>query len=732
MFRVLYVDDEPAVLEVGKRFLELDGQFHVDTITSAPAALDLIGSTPYDAIISDYQMAGMDGIEFLKKVRGSGNTIPFILFTGRGREEVVIQALNEGADFYLQKGGDAKPQFIELSHKIRQAVLRKRAEGSIRDHERLEAEILNFLPDATFAIDTGGIVIAWNRAMEQMTGVAAPEILGKGDYEYAIPFYNERRPILIDLVLKNDPVTAAHYPSLKRHGNALVAEITIPLLNGRKDVSLWFTASTLYDDKNTVIGAIESIRDITSRRLAEEALRESEARYRAVVEDQTEFISRFLPDGTHIFVNDAYCRYFSRQRGEIIGKKFIPAIPDEDRSRVRDHFASLTRERPTAIIDHRIILPDGSVRWQRWSDRAFFSSEGTPVEYQSVGRDISEIKQAEAALRESEEEYRALADNMPDYVLIHRNGKILWINRACENAIGIPANTETSVLSFVSPESLPLVTKMLHQGAAGGQSCVFEAAILVKGGEKRFGIVNSITITYGGEPASLVVISDITDRKRAEDALRMANRQLTMLTGITRHDISNQIHVILAYLEMVKRKSRDHAMIELVQVLEPSALEIKSQVEFTKLYQDIGSCEPQWLEPGRLLHGLHPPPAITLKSDLSGLEVYADPMLGKVFFNLLDNSVRHGERVTEIRTFCMRTGRELTLVWEDNGVGIPAGLKEKIFERGFGKNTGHGLFLAREILSLTGLTIRETGEPGRGARFEIAVPEGQYRARDTG
>ena len=131
----------------------------------------------YDAIISDYQMPVMDGIAFLKTVRASGNTIPFILFTGRGREEVVIQALNEGADFYLQKGGEPVSQFTELGHQIRLAVTQRRAEVTIRDHDRRVADIINFLPDATFAIDKAGAVIAWNWAMEKMTGVKAAEIL---------------------------------------------------------------------------------------------------------------------------------------------------------------------------------------------------------------------------------------------------------------------------------------------------------------------------------------------------------------------------------------------------------------------------------------------------------------------------------------------------------------------------------------------------------------------------
>ena len=102
-------------------------------------------------------------------------------------------------------------------------------------------------------------------------------------------------------------------------------------------------------------------------------------------------------------------------------------------------------------------------------------------------------------------------------------------------------------------------------------------------------------------------------------------------------------------------------------------------------------------------------------------------MLEKVFFNLLDNAVRHGERVTQIRVSSRPSGEDLVIVWEDNGVGIPADHKERIFERGFGKHTGLGMFLVKEILSLTGIKVTETGEPGKGARFEILVPEGKFR-----
>lgn len=284
MFSVLYVDDEPELLQVAKIFLERLGKFRVDTATSASEAMSLLESGNYEAIVSDYQMPVMDGVAFLKKIRASGNTIPFIIFTGKGREEIVIQALNEGADFYLQKGGEAKSQFAELAHKIRLAVEHRRADKKVSDQERLQADILNFLPDATFAINTEGIVVAWNRAMEQLTKIPASVMIGKGEYEYSVPFYGERRPVLIDLVLKNDPSARARYPFIKRNGNTLFAEIILPQYHDGRDVQVWFTASPLYDNAGRVIGAIESIRDISDRKQAKDSLQREREFFDTVID----------------------------------------------------------------------------------------------------------------------------------------------------------------------------------------------------------------------------------------------------------------------------------------------------------------------------------------------------------------------------------------------------------------------------------------------------------------
>jgi PAS domain S-box-containing protein len=148
----------------------------------------------------------------------------------------------------------------------------RRMREALRESEQRLSDIIEFLPDATFAIDLNGFVIAWNRAMEEMTGVKARDITGKGNYEYALTFYGKRRPILIDLILKPDARIERGYSVLKKERDLLIIETNVPEVKGQK-AFLWAKASPLYDSRGNIVGAIESIRDITDRKLAEEAVK---------------------------------------------------------------------------------------------------------------------------------------------------------------------------------------------------------------------------------------------------------------------------------------------------------------------------------------------------------------------------------------------------------------------------------------------------------------------------
>jgi PAS domain S-box-containing protein len=283
MISVLYVDDEPALLEIGKLFLESSGEITVTTLLNARLALAEAANRHYDAILSDYQMPEMDGIELLKEVRRQFENIPFILFTGKGREEIVIQAINNGANFYVQKGGEVTSQFAELVHMIRVAVGHRRAIDELKNSEQHLADIIDFSPNPLFATDTTGHVIIWNKAIEGMTGIPAADMLGKGNYEYALPLYGERRPLLIDQI--HNPGTGTNrYSFKKREGSLIQAESIVAYPKGEPR-HFEGKVSLLYDKDHAIIGAIESLVDITRLKETETKLRTAYARQTTILED---------------------------------------------------------------------------------------------------------------------------------------------------------------------------------------------------------------------------------------------------------------------------------------------------------------------------------------------------------------------------------------------------------------------------------------------------------------
>ena len=553
---------------------------------------------------------------------------------------------------------------------------KKRDERKSLDTRRQLEDILNFLPDATFAIDNKGRVIVWNRAMEIMTDVSAQEIIGQGDYAYSIPFYGVKRPILIDLVLMENKEIEKKYPYIKRDGDVITSESYSPYCFKGKGTHLWGTASPLYDASQHIIGAIEVIRDITyhkdvekallasekrfrelsdllpqgifesdangiltyanriaftmfgyseeiiekevnilgmiappdrqratniflkiiagespplanaeflalrqdgsvfplsiyaspilrddrivgirgvvldisERMSAEDALRASEARYRNIIEDQTEFICRFKPDGTHEFVNEAYATYFGKTPEELTGKIFRPNIFAEDRGKVRDFFKSLTPSHPVDYIEHRIIMQDGSVRWQRWSDRVIFDAAGSIHEYQSVGRDITEQKKVLEALQESEKKFRNLLENIPDLVMVHQDGLIVYVNPAMVKTMGITPEEalNTPLMNYIAPEYHERVRSAIRARMAQQFLEPYEIEIISPSRRRRWVEVRGTLIEFDGANASLNVLTDITDRKLSEKAFQESeqkHRQLfeTMAQGTLYYDSEGRI-----------------------------------------------------------------------------------------------------------------------------------------------------------------------------------------------
>lgn len=287
------------------------------------------------------------------------------------------------------------------------------------------------------------------------------------------------------------------------------------------------------------------------------------------------------------------------------------------------------------------------------------------------------------------------------------------------------------VLEFIPPEYHPQVIETIRRRDAGQEMDYYDIDISAKGGNRRIMRVSGNPITFNGEPATLIVLFDITERKRAEQALQQANRKIALLNSVTRHDISNHLLVLTGLLELLQDTTEPSERAVLLEKVRRAAARISAAIQFTRDYEKIGGSDPQWQDIHDLVETAKADfvsPVLTIENQLPrGLLVFSDSMMEKVITNLIDNSVRHGGNVTSVRFSTAEDKENLLIAYEDDGTGIPEGEKEMIFERGYGRNTGWGLFLSREILAITGMSIREDGVPGKGARFLLTVPRGTWK-----
>lgn len=225
---------------------------------------------------------------------------------------------------------------------------------------------------------------------------------------------------------------------------------------------------------------------------------------------------------------------------------------------------------------------------------------------------------------------------------------------------------------------------------------------------------------------------EIAERQRMERELLDAHHKLQLMTSITHHDIKNQLTVIEGYLELASSGDTTLSREEAISRTREASRRIERIIELTRDFQEVGTVDPKWqdftsvVDSARRMIDMK---GVSITTGTPGLEIYAEPLIEKVIANIIENSIRHGEEVTEIRVTMETEGEELMIRISDDGVGIPEEKKERIFDQGFGRNTGLGLFLTSKILSTCGFTIRECGAAGEGACFVITVPKGQYHLR---
>ncbi|MFZ1897367.1 sensor histidine kinase [Methanoregula sp.] len=236
-------------------------------------------------------------------------------------------------------------------------------------------------------------------------------------------------------------------------------------------------------------------------------------------------------------------------------------------------------------------------------------------------------------------------------------------------------------------------------------------------------------------PVLVQLLEKVSAIRRAQDEVVFLKRKLNLVGNVTRHDVLNQLTAVGGYTELLQMVVEDPQMKSYIGKIRSALDKIRRQFQFAKDYQNLGTEPPQWQSLASVIRragDLVSLKGVTITGTCGNAAVFADPILEKAMVQLLDNAVRHGGNVSSVRISVHDVENGAVFVVEDNGTGVPAADKERIFERGFGKYTGWGLFLAREILALTGMTITETGEPGKGARFEIHIPCEAYRREGSG
>ena len=542
-------------------------------------------------------------------------------------------------------------------------------------------------------------------------------------------------------------------------------------------------AEHVRDESGRVVRSVGMVHDITERKLAELELRsqheelqaayeqlasieeelrssfidlaesqhhlkESEERYRRISESISDVVYSCVlghsGEYTIDWIAGAVHEITGYTEGEILAMRCWKAIVHPDDMPVFEREILWLPPGTSSLFELRIVRRDGRVRWLRVSANCTDAANGE-IRLYGGWQDITDQKEAGETLRKTAEKMESIFRAAPTGIGMAVNQNFTEVNgRLCE------------IVGYTRDELIGRPVRVVYPDDGEYESFLKEMRAQIRKtgtstqelrSRRKDGAIIDVLLSMTPLDARdfsrgmTFTVQDITERKAMEreieyhageltrqtNGLTVANKKLSLMSSITRHDILNQLTILLGNLSFAEEAVQDREISEYLARVQGAADRIRRQIEFTRDYTDLGVKSPEWQRVSGAIHTetLH---WLPVENEAGDLVVYADPMLSTVFANLMDNTVRHGESATRVRVrYRPEEDGDLTLIWEDDGAGIPAEEKERIFARGVGKNTGLGLFLIREILGITGITITETGEPGNGARFEMRVPRGAYR-----
>ncbi len=609
-----------------------------------------------------------------------------------------------------------------MSGDVRSGTDMRDSAAGLGEQENFAYHLIDTAQVIVLVLDVQGRILLANRFLEELTGYRFSEIKGEDWFSTFLPEGDRGRIRRLFLKVVNNVRTGGHVgPILTRDGSV-------------RDIE-WHSR-TLYDGEGRTVGLLSIGVDVTDRIKAEEALRRSEERYRAIVQEQSELISRYTPDGTLTFVNEAYARYFGESPSELLGNKFWHHVPPEHHAALKAHIASLGVANPLATIEHAVLTPEG-VRWQQWQDRAVLGSDGETVEILGVGRDITARKEAELALEKERQRLYALLDGLPAIVYLHdRQYVVHFANRAFRETFGSGEGRRCyeALRNYGGPCEDCRTQEVLDTQVPQRSEC-----LLAKTG-RSYQIFSYPFTDVDGTPLVLELWIDDTERRESERALRESESALRRLSArllsaqeeerkrIARelHDsIGSSLTGIKTFLQAALTRHRrgepvEEALEHLLAVTEGAIEESRRIMTDLRpsILDDFGIVRTLgWF--CREFVRMHPNVFVEEAVDLSEAEI--PDTLRIVIFRVVQeafhNIAKHSGAEYVTVDFRVREGR-IHLAIEDNGRGFDVSAVLGLRQRG----QGMGLTSMKERTELSGGVFEIQSVPGEGTVVRASWP----------
>ena len=517
----MHVDDDPSLREIAKLMLrDLDCRFEIDQACCVDEAFKKLAIGKYDVVVADYEMPQKNGLEFLKELREQNNKIPFILFTGKGREEVAVKALNLGADRYLDKNGSPEAIYNELAHAINIIVERKKSAQLLAESNSKYRMLVEQSLQGIMIAQNGPLRIVFaNAAMGIMLGYKPEEFTSFSPAE------------VVGLVLPED--RHVFFSRIKSRFEGIVYDSNFEFRAVRRDGSIvWMEAFVSEIEYNGQPAAQTMFLDIDERKKKEETIKKSEARYRD--------LANFLPE--IVFETDLSGKitFFSQNGFEISGftpediekgLNMLQFVVPKDRERAKENIRRRIAGEKSDSNEYVLLKRNGDI-YPAIVKTAPIYSENKIIGLRGLVIDIAERNKAERILMESEERFKKLVTNNQDVIMLTQaDGVILYLSPACKNVLGYePTELIGKVPWIIHPDDLERVQRVFQSALSSKVSENLEYRILTKQGETKW-INHAFSQIWENDILKQIVsnLTDISERKKAEEAMVQSESHYRLL-----------------------------------------------------------------------------------------------------------------------------------------------------------------------------------------------------------